>query len=655
MEGLAPLDAALGLPDEKYTHDVRRIVAEESAKSSFDEVVELIAKRTGARVPKRQVEELTVRAAQDFDAYYRDRLCEPEQTDDLLVLSFDGKGIAMRHEDLREATRKAAATEPKLHTRLAKGEKPNRKRMAQVAAVYSIAPWQRTSSDVLHGLREPRAATRPRPTNKRVWASAARSAQAVIEDAFDEALRRDPDLRRRWVVLVDGQRDQIKRVERAARKVGVEITIVLDIVHALEYLWRAAYTFHADGTPAAEAWVEHQLVKLLSGRSGGEIAKSMRLMAKSHNLDAAAVRPVEKAASYLVKHTRLLHYDRALADGLPIATGGSSRARAATSCRTEWAVPAHAGRSRVPRRFCAFARCERAATSTTTGSFISRRRTSAPTSHATPTAQFPTRCHRSGRCSDWSSDRNCSRRPRRERAAPNSIPTTVLVDHGGNLVVAGTLSGSANFGAGAITSSMSDTFVAKYTSTGAYIIAKVLGGTGSDTSGSVSVDPADNIFVVGRYVGNVSFGGASPLNTNNGNMVIAKYSAAGAYQWAQAYGGTTAGIAAGRASVNSAGDIVVSGSFCGSATFGTSFIASVGTCASNDFDLFAARFSGADGIALRATRAGGSMQDLGYAVVQASDGRHFVVGGFQGFADFAGTNRTSAGGYDGIVVGLAPL
>jgi hypothetical protein len=108
---------------------------------------------------------------------------------------------------------------------------------------------------------------------------------------------------------------------RAARKVGVEITIVLDIVHALEYLWRAAYAFHADGTPAAETWVEHQLVKLLSGRRGGEIAKSMRLMAKSHDLDAAAARPVEKAASYLVKHTRLLHYDRALADGLPIATG----------------------------------------------------------------------------------------------------------------------------------------------------------------------------------------------------------------------------------------------------------------------------------------------------------------------------------------------
>jgi hypothetical protein len=319
--GIAPLDAALGLPDEKYTHELRRVVAEESAKSSFDEVVELIDKRTGGSVPKRQVEELTKRAAQDFDAFYADRLCEAEDTDDLLVLSFDGKGIAMRHADLREATRKAAEAEPKLHTRLTKGEKPNRKRMAQVATVYSIARWHRTSSDVLHGLRDNRDAVRPRPTNKRVWASAQRAAQAVIDDAFSEALRRDPDLLRRWVVLVDGQHDQIKRVERAARKVGASITIVLDIVHVLEYLWSAAYAFHKDGTPEAEAWVEHQLVKLLDGRSGGEIAKSMRLMAKTHGLDKTAAAPVEKAATYLVKHTRLLHYDRALADGLPIATG----------------------------------------------------------------------------------------------------------------------------------------------------------------------------------------------------------------------------------------------------------------------------------------------------------------------------------------------
>jgi hypothetical protein len=324
VEGLAPLDAALGLPVEKYTHEVRRIAAEESAKSSFDEVVELIAKRTGASVPKRQVEELVVRSAQDFDLFYRDRLREAEETDHLLVLSFDGKGIAMRLKDLREATRKKAevARAQRTRTRLASGEKANAKRMAEVAAVYTLKQWPRSIDDVLHGLRSKETeAKRPRPTSKRVWASIEHSPQRVINDAFDEALRRDPGLVRRWVVLVDGNRDQLRRIKRAAQRIGVQITIVLDVVHVLEYLWRAAYAFQSAGTDEAETWVENRFLALLSGRSGGDVAKSLRQMIKSHALDTKAAKPVERAAKYLVRNTDLLHYDRALAEGLPIATG----------------------------------------------------------------------------------------------------------------------------------------------------------------------------------------------------------------------------------------------------------------------------------------------------------------------------------------------
>lgn len=319
----APLDAALALPTEKYTHEVRRMVAAGSARASFDEVVELLQQQSGAEVPKRQVEELAVRAARDFDAFYQDRLREAEVTDDLLVMSFDGKGIAMRFDDLREATRKAAAATPRrLQTRLASGEKPNRKRMAEVATVYTVAPWTRDIGDVLHGVVGKRAEVdRPRPTNKRVWASVAHTPQRVIDDAFAEATRRDPEHRRRWVVLVDGQREQLRRIRRAALAAGATITIVLDIVHVLEYLWRAAYAFHAAGTSEAETWVEDRLLALLRGRSGGEVAKSMRLMAKTRGLDATAAKPVVRAATYLAANTRWLHYDRALAAGLPIATG----------------------------------------------------------------------------------------------------------------------------------------------------------------------------------------------------------------------------------------------------------------------------------------------------------------------------------------------
>jgi hypothetical protein len=323
-DGLAPLDAAMELPDEKYSYEVRRMVAEEAARASFDEVVELVRKRSGAEVPKRQAEELAVRAARDFDDFYRNRIRVVEGTEDLLILSFDGKGIATIHRDLRDATRKAAEKTPRrLETRLAKGEKPNRKRMAEVATVYSIEKWPRTISDVLHGVhdRSDKAARRPRPRNKRVWASVVHSPERVIADAFDEAFRRDPECRRRWIVLVDGNKDQLARIKRAAADLGVAITIVLDLVHVIEYLWTAAYAFHADGSPDAEKWVENRLLALLTGRTGGELAKSLRAMIKTHGLDATAAKPVEQAATYLVNNTRLLHYDRALAEGLPIATG----------------------------------------------------------------------------------------------------------------------------------------------------------------------------------------------------------------------------------------------------------------------------------------------------------------------------------------------
>jgi hypothetical protein len=104
-------------------------------------------------------------AAQDFEALYGDRLCEVEATDHLMVLAFDGKGIAMRLQDLREATRKKAeaARTNRTRTRLASGAEPNAKRMAEVAAVYSLKLWPRTLDT---GRRRRLTSLRRRPWRK---------------------------------------------------------------------------------------------------------------------------------------------------------------------------------------------------------------------------------------------------------------------------------------------------------------------------------------------------------------------------------------------------------------------------------------------------------------------------------------------------------
>lgn len=324
VEPLLPADAALNLPDDMYSFGVRRLVAEEASKVSFDEVVVQTRKILGVAVPKRQVEELTVRAARDFTAFYATRAVKVEDTAALLVFGFNGKGVVVRREDLREGTRKAAEkSKHKLETRLTKGEKRNRKRKAQVATIYTVDPWVRTPMDILHDLRSVRAVTtpRPRPVNKRVWASLEVEPKKVIAEAFAEGLRRDPDRKRRWVVLVDGDRDQLRRVKRAVKKAGVDATIVLDLIHVLEYFWKAAHCFHRAGSPALEQWVNQRLLALLQGRAAGAFAKDLRRWAARRALDKDKQKVVNDCIRYLVNNRKLLHYDRVLAAGMPLASG----------------------------------------------------------------------------------------------------------------------------------------------------------------------------------------------------------------------------------------------------------------------------------------------------------------------------------------------
>jgi hypothetical protein len=325
---LSPLDAALNLPEELHSHGLRRLAAIEAARGSFDATVEAIERSTGSKVQKRQAEELVQRAAQDFDAFY-DRE-EPAESltaeEDLLVLTLDGKGIVMRPDALREATRKAAEnSRNKLDRRLSKGEKKDRKRMATVAAVYDLAPQARRPEDVVRDLRPLQDASRPprpRPRDKRVWASVEKNSKAVTSDVFEEARRRDPQIRRRWVVLVDGDPHQIRRVRAEAKRrgVGQHITLVADFIHVLEYLWKAAWCFFDEGDREAEKWVTERAFAVLKGESS-DVAAGIRRSATLRGLAPEKRVGADECADYLIAKRSMLHYDRYLRQGLPIATG----------------------------------------------------------------------------------------------------------------------------------------------------------------------------------------------------------------------------------------------------------------------------------------------------------------------------------------------
>ena len=329
-ESVFPLDATLNLPPGKYSHGLQTLLADEVAKGAFEEAVATLRKLTGGAVPKRQAEELAPGIAEDFDAFYATRrFGEPEETDDLLVMSADGKGVVMREEALREATRRAAERERedggKTRSRLKPGEKPNRKRMSTVAAVYTVASNKRTAEDVMGPPKRedgerPEKKPRPRPENKRVFASLEKEPEEVIAEMFAEAERRDPEHGRRRVIVVDGAEHQLKLIKRQVRKSGVAVTIVLDLVHVLEYLWDAAHCFFPVGSDAAEDWVREKALSILRGNAG-QVAGGMRRKATKLGLSKNKRKNVDKCAGYLLKYKKYLRYEGYLADGLPIASG----------------------------------------------------------------------------------------------------------------------------------------------------------------------------------------------------------------------------------------------------------------------------------------------------------------------------------------------
>ena len=356
---LHPLDAQMNLPEERYSLEVRRRTALEASKNSFDETAETLSRYTGAKIGKRQVEELVRRAAEDFDAFYEQRhqaaaeqadaeqadaeqadaeqadaeqadedqtAAEPPAADALLVISSDGKGVVMHQQDLRPATRTASERTPrsKMGSRLSKGEKRNRKRMSTVAAVYSVAPHVRTPEQMLAALARDEEAEpsrrRPRPQHKRVWASLEHEPRQVLEEALREALQRDPHRTRRWVAVVDGNETQLDILEDLAERHDVQLTIVLDIFHVLEYLWKAGHALCAEGSTTLEQWVLHRLGRVLEGRAV-HVAAGMRRSATKRRLTTRQREPVDRCANYLLKYQDYLAYDQYLAAGLPIGSG----------------------------------------------------------------------------------------------------------------------------------------------------------------------------------------------------------------------------------------------------------------------------------------------------------------------------------------------
>ncbi len=168
--------------------------------------------------------------------------------------------------------------------------------MATVSAVYTTDTLERTPEEIVSEVSCAIAKTkRPRPEQKRVWSSIEKSAEQVIGDAFDEASHRDPNEEKHWVALVDSNNTQLDILNRMGREKGVDITVIVDIIHVID-VWKAGRVFHPKFGPELENWVRHRLLGVLKGKAG-LMAGGMRRSATRKKLGDE---PVDACATYLL-------------------------------------------------------------------------------------------------------------------------------------------------------------------------------------------------------------------------------------------------------------------------------------------------------------------------------------------------------------------
>jgi hypothetical protein len=322
---LHPADAALNLPARRYSWAVQRAAVRYALAGSYEQAQLWLQDLTGVSIGKQQLEQIVAEAAQDAPGFYPARPAAACPAGLPLAISADGKGVAMRPGARRaETARKARDRTKAFGKRLGTGEKAGDKRIAETGAVFDVVPPQvpRTPEQILGRAPGQPPPDGPEAVNRWYTADITASRAETIAAVFDQAERRDPGHARTWIALVDGDRHQIQVIRAQAAERGITVTILVDFIHVLEYLWKAAWCFHPPRDPAAEDWVTAQGLDILHGRVPQVIDRIQALAA------ADPPRPgtehdkiIARTLSYLQAKEPYLDYPRALAAGWPIATG----------------------------------------------------------------------------------------------------------------------------------------------------------------------------------------------------------------------------------------------------------------------------------------------------------------------------------------------
>jgi hypothetical protein len=321
---LVPLDERLALPASKFSYLLQAWDQSEAMEASFGQTSQIVKRILGLNQHVDSLEQMNRRLAEQVEAYYGSQAVPPPESEAaLLVQTIDHKGVVLRHPADRSPI---TDHDPQAERR------KDRKRMAAVAGVYSIAPYVRTPEQVLKALfappgpRRSEEPPRPRPQNKRLRACLPHvnsDGEAVDGTAVmfgwlaDETQARNPQGLKTLIHLTDGE-PQL-RTGRDVFQAEVPMVDILDLLHATPRVWAVSRLF-CDNEGSRTAFVKERVRRILRGEVKS-VVQGLRSLATRRKLQGKRREEVDKVCAYFENNADRMRYDEYLAKGYPIASG----------------------------------------------------------------------------------------------------------------------------------------------------------------------------------------------------------------------------------------------------------------------------------------------------------------------------------------------
>ncbi len=324
--GVYPLDIALGLTADGFSHLVMAMAAKLATMVTYDQVAATLIYIIGWAPSKMTIEKAVLGFGRHTAAWFEEAPA-PDGDGDVLVMQFDCKAApTATEEELKKrrqkrpkrvlcdsprhrgrANRRRLAKKP----RRKKGDKSKNGRAATLVVMYTLRTVaSRHGRKILAG-----------PVNRWVYASFAPKRHAFAI-ARREATKRGfgPGSGKRIQIVSDGDDD----LAIYAREYFPDAIHTLDLYHAKEYLWKSGECLHKEGSEELKAWVK-RIEDLILGGNAEKVVEEFRREAMKiprrgpWNINRR--NRLERAADYLRKRVSMMDYPWLRSQDLEIGSG----------------------------------------------------------------------------------------------------------------------------------------------------------------------------------------------------------------------------------------------------------------------------------------------------------------------------------------------